>query len=136
VEIAETGPSFRGYGGRLSHPDWGLCAVGDGDGRYRVQHAEGSSRIAVPDGTAVLGVARNLRRGSQPGLLVKEADGRSLVLVGQSWTVRLPRASAEIRHVALSPAAAHVAYTTASGDLVIYSLDLDCVLFRLLPTAD
>ena len=130
----ETGPVFLGFGGPLSDPEWGFRAVGEGGNTFRVHHTKGSSRIAVPAGLDVFGVALSARR-CQPGLLAKEPDGRGLVLVGQSWTHRLQRASSEIVHVTVSPAASHLAYTTALGEFAIYSLDYDAFLYRLVAEA-
>ena len=80
-------------------------------------------------GTRVLGVARDAQRG-EPGLLLLDEDRRTLLLAGLSWTRKLPPAAAEIAHAAASAAAPHVAYTTVTGEVVVYSLDHDAPLVR------
>ena len=135
LEEAEEGaPAFFGFGGHLGHPEHGLVAVAQRErgaweifGRHR-QPGPGPVR-GHPGG------GRGARPGapSEPGLLLLEGDGRTLLLAGLSWTRRLPAASAEIRHAAACPGAPWFAWATVHGELTVYSLDHDAVLLRRVP---
>jgi hypothetical protein len=133
-EAEEGAPAFFGYGGRLTHPEHGLVAVAQKGGAWEIFSRGGGSFLVPFDGTRVLGVARDRERG-EPGLLLLEEDGRSLVLAGLSWTRKLPVGAAPIRHAVACPGAPWVAWVTVHGEVTVYSLDHDAVLFRLVPTS-
>jgi hypothetical protein len=78
-----------------------------------------------------MGVTRNVQRASEPGVVVLEGDGRTVTIVGQSWTRRLPRASAPIENLVVSAGTACVAWTTTHGELVVHSIDHDADVLRL-----
>jgi hypothetical protein len=124
---------FLGFGGGAAHPELGLMAVSREPGVFQVWHAKGTSRIALPEGARAVGVSVNLRRG-EAGMIALEGDGRTLLQVGQAWTRRLQRAAAPVDHVAVSPAASSLAYSTTAGELVIFALERDSVLYQASPT--
>ena len=88
--------------------------------------------LMAPRGTRVLGVTRSSKRREEVGLVILEEDGRTLSFVGRGWNRRLTVANARIEDATLSPAAAHVAYSTARGEVFVYSVDHDAFLYRLL----
>ncbi len=135
LEEAEDGaPAFFGFGGRLTHPDHGLVAVAQRGGAWEIFSRGGGTFLVPFAGTRVVGVARDRERG-EPGLLLLDEDGRSLVIAGLSWTRRLPTGSAPIRHAATCAGAPWVAWVTVHGELTVYSLDHDAVLLRRVPLA-
>ncbi len=135
LEEAEEGaPAFFGFGGRLTHPDHGLVAVAQRGGAWEIFSRGGGTYLVPFAGTRVVGVARDRERG-EPGLLLLDEDGRSLVIAGLSWTRRLPTGSAPIRHAATCAGAPWVAWVTVHGEVTVYSLDHDAVLLRRVPLA-
>ncbi len=135
LEEAEEGaPAFFGFGGRLTHPEHGLVAVAQRGGAWEIFSRGGGSFLVPFDGTRVMGVARDRERG-EPGLLLLEEDGHTLLLAGLSWTRKLPVGSAPIRHAVACPGAPWVAWVTVHGEVTVYSLDHDAVLFRRVPMA-
>jgi hypothetical protein len=135
LDEAEDGaPAFFGFGGRLAHPEHGLLAVAQKGGAWEVFSRESAILLVPFEGTRVAGVARDLERG-EPGLLLLEEDGRTLLLAGRSWTRKLPQASTAIRHAAACAGAPWVAWATVHGEVTVYSLDHDAVLFRRVPLA-
>jgi hypothetical protein len=134
-DAADGAPAFFGFGGRVAHPEHGLVAVGNRDGSWSVLSLRGHLLLSPFAGTRVMGVAADPQR-HEPGLVIVEEDGRTLALAGLSWTRRLPPASAEIRHAAASSTAPYVAWTTIHGEVVVYSLAHDAVLFRRVPEGE
>jgi hypothetical protein len=135
LDGAEDGaPAFFGFGGRLTHPEHGLVAVAQKGGAWEIFSRGGASFLVPFDGTRVLGVARDRDRG-EPGLLLLEEDGRSLLLAGLSWTRRLPIGVSPIRHAVACAGAPWIAWVTVHGEVTVYSLDHDAVLFRRVPTS-
>jgi hypothetical protein len=124
--------AFFGFGEHLSHP-FGLVAVERSPQEWTIRDAGGERRLIAPHGTKVLGVTRSPKRREEVGLVVLEDDGRTLSFVGRDWSRRLTAASSRIEHAVLSPTAAHVAYSTARGEVFVYSVDDDAFLYRFLP---
>jgi hypothetical protein len=129
VSNQESPAAYFGFGGAAAHADFGLLAVSHDTNSFHVWHARGSSRLVAPVGMRVAGVVLNPRR-REPGLVAIDEDGRTLLLVGQTWTRPLQKAITEIRHVAVSPTVPVIAYSTVHGELVIFSLENDVVLYR------
>ncbi|HSF39739.1 MAG TPA: hypothetical protein VLT87_08100, partial [Thermoanaerobaculia bacterium] len=132
LEDLDAREAFFGYGGSIADRWTGLAAVRQDERRWRIFHQGGPTGLAFAEGVRAVGVARR-PRGSAPGLLLLDDDRRTLVLAGTSWSLRLPAASSEIVEAAASHRAPVVAYTTAAGELVLYSLDQERVLTRLVP---
>lgn len=123
--------AWFGFGGPAADPLFGLVALAENSGKVHVRHAHGTSVIRVPSDLRAMGVTRNLHRGGEPGIVVLEGDGRTVIVVGQSWTRRLPRASAPIETLVVSSGTACVAWTTTQNELAVFSLDHDVELLRL-----
>lgn len=132
LEEAEDGaPAFFGFAGQIGHPEHGLVAVAQKGGGWEI-YGRQRTFLTPFQGTRVVGAARDRAR-NEPGLLLLEEKGRTILFAGLHWTRRLPAATAEIRHVAVSPGAPWVAWVTVLGELTVYSLDHDTVLFRRAP---
>jgi hypothetical protein len=58
---------------------------------------------------------------NEPGLLALEDDRRTLVLHGRNWRQKVLESGAPIGRVAVSADAPRVAYSTAGGEVVVYS---------------
>jgi hypothetical protein len=76
--------------------------------------------------------------GFSLALVVLEADGRTLSLVGldasgQTARRQVHTAAAPIQHVTLSAAVPNLAYSTVGGDVVVYSLHDEKPLCRFTP---
>jgi len=123
-----------GFGGAAANPHWGLSGLEYGDGSWCVESGETVWQFNPPVGTEVFGVIGPLRYGESPALVVLDADRRTISVLGLNWTHRLPEASTEIRHTAVSTVAAQIAYSTVQGEVVVYSLPHTAILYRLTPT--
>ncbi len=126
--------AFFGFGGPLSDTERGLVAVEHADeGTWQIFGRHGDWFLTPFAGTQVVGVGRDAEQPGGPGLLLLDEDGRTLVLAGRNWSRKVVTASSEIEHVTLHHASPRFAYTTASGEIAVGSLDHDGFLFRLVP---
>jgi hypothetical protein len=123
--------AFFGCGGSLDHPDLGLPALQVADDQWLILTDENDVHLEVDSTQEVVGVIGPRQYGHSPGLVVLEADHRSLRIVGKEWTFDLPRANADIIHVSASHAAPYIAYVTEAGEVVIYSLTHGAALYCL-----
>jgi hypothetical protein len=124
--------AFFGCGGGLAHPHYGLVAVRRDERTWTIFFRDGSTELTPFAGSRVVGVGRVPGREGA-GLLLLEEDRRTLALTGPSGTRKLPPVSSEIVHVAASHATPTIAYSTAEGEVAIYSLKRNAVLARLVP---
>ena len=137
--------AFFGFGGRFSHPEHGLVAVPSLDSSHHarvepearnwwtIRDAMRGQRVYAHGGTRVVGVTRSsrTRRREEVGLVVVDEDERTLLFVAGDYVRRLCTAPARIEHAVMSPVAANVAYSTERGDVFVYSLDHEALLYRL-----
>jgi hypothetical protein len=128
---ADAERAFFGCGGSLEHPDFGMSALQIHDDQWLVLTDETDVHLEVDAGQEVVGVIGPRNYGNSPGLVVLEADRRSLRIVGKEWTLALPRANADIVHASASHADPYIAYVTEAGEIVIYSLTHEADLYRL-----
>jgi hypothetical protein len=126
----ELGHGEQGWLGCGSAGAAALAALAESSGSVRVWRLNQTTLIRVPSDVTVLGVCRNVRRNSEPGVLVLEGDGRTIVHLGANWTRKLPRAGGPIDRTAVSAARPYVAWTTTQGELVVYSLDHEAPVLR------
>jgi hypothetical protein len=115
-----TGAAF-GYGGTRAHGRFGLLAVGSLSEGWVVMHADGITMLPAPEGR-VIGPLWNEPTMQGPALVVVEPDDRTITLVGQAWRQTVVKAQAPIAEAAVSHAAPQIAYKTAAGGLVVYSV--------------
>jgi hypothetical protein len=127
--------AFFGCGGGLAHPLYGLVAVRRDERTWTILFRDGAREVIPPRGSRVVGVGR-LPGRETPGLLLLDGDRRTLTLAGPQGTRTLPPVSSEIEHVAASHATPTLAYSTADGEVAIYSLEHNAVLARLVPEGE
>jgi hypothetical protein len=70
----------------------------------------------------VVGLLVNIFKGDDPGLLALESDRQTLTLNGRNWRHEILQSTAPIDRVAVSHTAPNIAYSTVSGEIVVYSL--------------
>jgi hypothetical protein len=114
-------------------PARSLVAVQQRGDRWSFAGDPGAAPVEIiaPEGTRVVGAWRS--GATEPELVVLEADGRTLSLVGRRTSRSLPRAGAPIVDVAMSTARPHLAYVTTAGEVVIQSLVRAAPLARFAP---
>jgi hypothetical protein len=124
--------AFIGYGSDFQEDKFGLVALQTNFLQWTILSSQGGQSLTVPLNTDVVGV---LGSGSKPGpgLLTLGPDRRRLTWLGLSWSHALPPASGHIASVAVSMDAPNVAYSTETGEVVVYSLPQNVVLYRLTP---
>lgn len=123
--------AFFGCGGSLEHPDFGMPALQIDGQRWLIITDEDDVHVEAEATQEVVGVIGPRHYGYSPGLVVLEADRRSLRIIGKEWTFDLPRAHADIVHASASHADPYIAYMTEAGEVVIYSLTHEADLYRL-----
>lgn len=128
---ADASQAFFGCGGSLEHPDFGMSALQIEENQWLVLTDEADVHLEVDTVQEVVGVIGPRHYGNSPGLVVLEADRRSLRIVGKEWTLDLPRANADIVHASASHCDPYIAYATEAGEIVIYSLTHEADLYRL-----
>jgi len=67
----------------------------------------------------------------QPVLVLLSEDRRVISLLGQSGHRVLPRTPSPIKHVAASPFAPLINYTTETGEVYVYSILHGDILYHL-----
>jgi hypothetical protein len=122
---------FFGCGGSLETPNFGMPALQVDEDQWIVITDEDDVHLEVEASQQVVGVIGPRQYGKSPGLVVLEADRRSLRIVGKEWSFALPRANADIVHASASHADPYIAYVTEAGEIVVYSLTHEAALYRL-----
>jgi hypothetical protein len=123
---------FLGYGGAHCHPLYGGAALEQGEGRWLLISSAGATDFQAPAGARVAGVT-SMRGISSVALLTIGPDPRQVTVVGPGGLHPLPRASAEVAHATANPIAAQLAYVTLRGEVVVYSLAHQAVIYRVGP---
>ena len=111
--------AFFGPAAPAGHSKFGLLAIELGEFQWALLSAKGEELLARPHAASVVGVMAGTH--NEPGLLALEDDRRTLVLHGRNWRQKVLESSAPIERVAVSPDAPLVAYSTAGGEVVVYS---------------
>lgn len=122
---------FFGWGGGVADPQFGLVAARSGEREWIVFDRNGQHLFRAPGEGRVVGVVFPGASWAGPALVLLGADRHTLWLLGRERHVVLPRSSAPIAHVAVSPHDPLVAYSTVAGDVCVYSLPLEAFLYRL-----
>ncbi|MEW5851202.1 MAG: hypothetical protein AB2A00_20610 [Myxococcota bacterium] len=129
TRVDNQGPGcFFGFAGRLEMSRFGLVALEWTDRRWAGVGGPARETVVIPRGMQAVGVVRNPKAPREMAIVALEDDRRTIYLFGRTTSTRLPPAIGEIEHVALSTAAAELAYSTVNGDVVIYGLDTDELL--------
>jgi hypothetical protein len=128
TDIARTPVPFEGRATRaffgppagVGHEKFGLLAVELGELQWAVLSAKGEDLLARPYGASVVGVLTGSHH--EPGLLALEDDRRTLTLHGRNWRQKVLESSTPIERVAVSTDTPRIAYSTAGGEVVVYSI--------------
>ena len=112
--------AFFGPPAGVGHEKFGLLAVELDASRWALMSAKGEDLLTRPPASSVVGVLMGSTQ--EPGLLALEDDRRTLTLHGRTWWQKVLESATEIERVTVSTDAPHVAYTTAAGEVVVYSL--------------
>lgn len=113
------GPRGAGHLAAAGHPKFGLLAIELGEFQWALLSAKGEELLARPHAASVVGVMAGTH--NEPGLLALEDDRRTLVLHGRNWRQKVLVSGSPIERVAVSADAPRVAYSTAAGEIVVYS---------------
>jgi hypothetical protein len=84
--------------------------------------------VVVLSGNGIAGI-RNTN--TEPGLIVLHKDRRKITVMGRNWTRAVPPASTPIVRITASLDGPEIAYLTVHGELVIYCLQREVILYRL-----
>jgi hypothetical protein len=114
--------AFFGPPSTLAHEKFGLLAIEQSDLQWTVITAKGETILVRPNEASVVGVLANDIKGGEPGLVALEGDQRTLTLNGRNWRHKILQSTAPIDCVVVSHAARHIAYSTVTGEIVVYSL--------------
>ncbi|MCC2669427.1 MAG: hypothetical protein K0Q72_1898 [Armatimonadetes bacterium] len=125
--------AYIGYGAGHADPDYGVLALETGDGTWHVQNGDGVRTMTQWPGTDVVGVVATPSMTRAPALVFLEADRKKLTVHGVNSTISLPPTETPIAYAAASPTSSRIAYSTADGGLVVYSVEDQAVLYRLTP---
>jgi hypothetical protein len=91
--------------------------------------------LQAPEGAEVLGVSQARPGLSEPALIVLDPGRKTLRLEGLSGSSVLSHSPSEITAVTVGRRTGRIAYTTAAGELIVYSLEHDTVLLRVVQEA-
>ncbi|MBN1205160.1 MAG: hypothetical protein JXB05_09575 [Myxococcaceae bacterium] len=127
------GKAFFGHAYVLGHPEAGLLAQRQSPGIWKVLLAEGEVQLHVPEGSRVVGVAVSFPDAQEAGLMLLGRDRRDFQLLCASGRQRVARAEDEVAHVAVSHGLSVLAWLTVKGELVVWSLERQAVLYRAAP---
>ncbi|SET96235.1 hypothetical protein [Stigmatella erecta] len=130
-----TGEAFFGCSDAVGHPEAGLLALQQRPLHWAVLLAQGRVELAVPTGSQVLGVAITRATRGQPGLLVLEADKRTFRLVSPSGTQEVAHATEDVVQAASSHGMSLFAWLTVKGELAVWNLHDEAIIFRSVPEA-
>jgi hypothetical protein len=125
-------PDEAFFGTGSSGSGFGLAAVRCGNEWTLFHH--GKTRLRALSGSRAVGVVSESRDRGE-GLMLLNADDRTLGLAGRNWSRPLLVASGPIEHLAVSTASPQFAYATADGEVTIASTETGAVAARWLPEA-
>ncbi|HEX3250218.1 MAG TPA: hypothetical protein VHS05_12380 [Pyrinomonadaceae bacterium] len=120
--------AFFGPPSKLSHTEFGLIALEQTEFQWVVMSNQGQKVLVKPDGARVFGVLVDER--DEPGLVALEDDLQTVSLCGRNWRKVIFRTHAPVEHIALNHRAPEIAYSTAGGEIVIYSIQHKADLCR------
>jgi hypothetical protein len=127
------GKAYFGHSHSLGHAEAGLLALRLQAGTWQVVLASGSVHVDVPAGSRVVGVGVNHQSEQDPGLLLLDSDRRRFLLASLSRAYMVARAAEDVTHAAASHGLPVLAWLTVKGELVVWSLEQETVLYRAAP---
>lgn len=125
--------AFFGPPTSVAHEKFGLLAIEQSEFQWAVITAKGETVLVRPNGAKVVGVLADVASGSEPGLLALEGDQLNLTLNGRNWRRKILQANSPIDRVAVSHTTHNIAYSTITGEIVVYSLKHCANLCRYVP---
>ncbi|ADO68612.1 hypothetical protein [Stigmatella aurantiaca] len=128
-----SGEAYFGCSDALGHPEAGLLALRLRPFCWEVLLARERVEISIPVGSQVLGVAITQATRGRPGLLVLESDKRSFRLVSPSGVQDVTRATEDVVQAAASHGMGLFAWLTVKGEMVVWNLYEEAVVFRAAP---
>jgi hypothetical protein len=133
------GKALRAFFGpycTYAHPQYGLLALEESEFNWLVIAGGERKDLIKPYGAKVFGVLIDVRSIAEPGLLAVEDDHQTVSLNGRNWRKEILRAHSRIEHIALCQREAYIAYSTADGEVVIYSVNHRADLCRYRPEGE
>ncbi|SEM40295.1 hypothetical protein SAMN05444354_11657 [Stigmatella aurantiaca] len=130
-----TGEAYFGCSDVLGHPEAGLLALQQGPLEWEVLLAQERVAIAVPTGSQVLGVAITRGTRGRPGLLVLDADKRTFRLVSPAGAQEVTQSTEDVAQAASSHGMSLFAWLTVKGELAVWNLHDEAIIFRSVPEA-
>jgi hypothetical protein len=128
-----TGEAYFGCSDALGHPEAGLLAVRQRPLHWAVLLTRERVELTVPESAHVLGVAITRETRGRPGLLVLDSDKRTFRLVSPSGSHEVTRATEDVVQAAASHGMSLFAWLTVKGELAVWNLHDEAVIFRALP---
>jgi hypothetical protein len=122
------GKSFFGWQGSSSD-DW-LLALRVQLGHWKIHSETISLTLTAPAETQVLGVTHG------PALILCESDRRSLTLWGLHSNAKLPPLTDALAEACACASAPYVAYSSVTGELIVYSLQRRATVLHVLPDGE
>ena len=130
------GPPPRFAYEEVPHSEFGLLALEHAGSQWVVITDTAQKVLVKPKGAKVIGVFVEDRRDGEPGLLVLEDDLRTVTHNGPNRRSEIFYAHAPVEHLAFCQRAPYIAYSTADGEVVIYSVRHGADLCRYLPEGE
>lgn len=129
---SEGGSVFFGASdGGMGHPDHGLLAVNQRPGLWHLHHQGAVRPVQLASGLRAVGVGVCHPSRAQAGLVALDSDQRGFWCVGPQHQFKLTVADARVVHAEVSHAVPVVAWLTVEGELVLFHLREESVLYRL-----
>jgi hypothetical protein len=123
---------FEGYGADLVDARSVLIAAHVGDEEWTALTRNGMIALRSWPDFRVVGVIAQ-HDNPLPALVLLEPGARRLRVQGPNQSHALPITNAPIEHVTVSHTAPTIAYSTTDGEVFIYSLEHQAVLYQLTP---
>lgn len=142
------GRAYFGHSLLLGHAEGGLLALRVEAGTWQVVFNKGAVSLDVPAGSRVVGVGINHQNeqqpglpeadrrrflNEQPGLLLLEADRRRFLIVTLARASLVAQAADDVTQAVASHGLPVLAWLTVKGELVVWSLEQEAVLYRAAP---
>jgi hypothetical protein len=122
------GRAFFGWPGKSE--DLWLLGLPTMSSHWKIHTERTSVTLAPPSGTEVMGIVQG------PALLLREANERSLLLLGIHRNSKLPPLADPVSDACACPSAPFVAYCSGAGELIVYSLERDATVLHVLPNGE
>jgi hypothetical protein len=123
IPLPHVTQAFFGRGGGVSHPTFGLLALGDEKNHFVIIKNDEEKYIDATPTSEVVGVFYDAGFSPEVGLFELEEDRRTLNFnVGRKHNKQVFISGEEIEKIVFSPRSPVCAYQTISGKIIIFSL--------------